>query len=86
MGFCSRQARKISPRLCEIEMIIRLLLLFAFTCLLATVPTGRAVVLPPDGGYPGSNTEKGEQASELRKVSTQLQISDAAAQEIASNP
>jgi len=57
-----------------------------FTCLVATVPAGRAVVPPPDGGYPGGNTEKGEQAAELRKVSTQLQISDAAAQEIASNP
>ena len=84
-GFALDKRAKFLRDSVILKKIIRLLLLFAFTCLLATVPTGRAVVPPPDGGYPGGNTEKGEQASELRNVSAQLQINNAAAQAIASN-
>src|SRR5437899_10458127 len=41
----------------------QLLLVIAFTLLtVAILPTTKAVVPPPDGGYPGANTAEGESA------------------------
>jgi len=36
-------------------------LMLAFACL-ASVPELRAVIPPPDGGYPGGNTAEGQRA------------------------
>ena len=40
----------------------QLVLSFIILCLVAVVPTIKAVVPPPDGGYPGGNTAEGQNA------------------------